>query len=385
MKILYLDCFSGISGDMFLSALIDAGLDPGSLKKELDKLNLKGKFRINIKKVKYNSISAVQFKVSENEKERGLKEILNIINKSRLHKDIKKQAEGMFKHLHGVEKKIHGEIHHFHELGLLDTVIDIVGAISGLKLLKIDRVFSSKINTGSGFVNTHHGKMPVPCPAALELLKGMPIYSEGPPLERVTPTGALILSEFVDEFFMPIMKIKSIGYGAGTKKIKEFPNFLRIFIAETDRKPSPKVLIETNIDDMNPEIYEHVTEKLFSIGARDVYMTPVYMKKNRPGIILSCICEERVKDKIIETLFKETTSIGLRILYPERVEMERENIRIKTEFGGIDVKVSRYGPDIINISPEYESCRKAAKKNNLPLKDIYHAARIKTREVIKKT
>ncbi|MBU1078205.1 MAG: nickel pincer cofactor biosynthesis protein LarC [Spirochaetes bacterium] len=382
MRVLYLDCFSGISGDMFLSALIDAGLDLKLLKKELDKLNLKGQFRIQTKRIKYNGISSVQFHVKEGiQKERGLKEIKSIINSSRLDKDVKSRAISMFEKIHKAEKKIHGEAHHFHELGLLDTIVDVVGAIVSIKLLKIEKIFSSRVNVGSGFVKIQHGLVPVPAPATMEILKGIPIYSNEVKGELVTPTGALLLKEFVDEFNFPQIKVEKIGYGAGTKKIKHFPNLLRVMIGECEGTLSNKFLIESNIDDLNPESYEYVMEMLFKAGALDVYMTPVYMKKQRPGIMLSCVCEKKDKEKIIPVFFAETTTIGLRMLEFQRLEMDRKKISVDTEFGIIDVKVSQFGPDITTVSPEYESCKKAALKWKKPLKTVYQIA---TREALKK-
>jgi len=372
MKVLYLDCFSGISGDMFLSALLDAGLKLALLKKELSRLNLKNQFSIQTSRVKQNGISAIQLRVKEKPKERSLDEIINIINKSRFSSDIKNKAIRMFQNLQKAEKKIHKEFHHFHELGRLDTIIDVLGAIIGLKLLRIEKVFASKINVGSGFVNTQHGKMVVPAPATLELLKGMPIYLKGES-ELVTPTGALLLSEFVSDFTMPVIRVQKIGYGAGHRKTNDFPNLLRVLIGETDKRPSHKIIMETNIDDMNPELYEYVMEELFKSGALDVYMTPIYMKKNRPGIILSCICNESEKEKIARIILKETTSIGLRIFYADRLEMTREKKTVKTKYGLVQIKISRYG-DIVNISPEYESCKRLAKARKKPLKEIYLAA-----------
>lgn len=375
MKILYLECFSGISGDMFISALLNAGLKREELLKEIDKLNLKDRCKIQIKSTQRSGVYATQFIVKENTHiTRNLEDIKKIVLKSRLENRIKDKVIKMFERLYNIEKKIHRKMPHFHELGQLDTIIDIVGAIAGLKLLGIKKVFASNVNVGKGFVETHHGYFPVPAPATAELLKGIPVYSEGPETELVTPTGALILSEFVDEFKMPVFKIESIGYGAGTKRFKDFPNFLRVYIGEIEKSWGKKIIIETNIDDMNPEIYEYVMERLFNNGALDVYFTPIYMKKNRPGILLSCVCNESDKMKIIKTIFKETTTIGVRILHPERIELERIIKKIKTECGEIDVKISKFGSETVNITPEYESCKKIAKESGRPLKDIYQIA-----------
>ncbi len=372
MKILYLDCFAGISGDMFLSALLDAGLSFELLKAELGKLD--ADFEIEVTGVKRNGITATRLVVKEEKTERGLKEIVEIINKSKLEVEVKQKAVKMFKRLHAVEKKIHGRVHTFHELGLLDTIVDVVGAIVGLKILNVEKVFAGKVNVGEGFVNTEHGTVPVPAPATVELLKGIPVYSTGVTSELVTPTGALLLSEFVDEFRMPEIKIESIGYGAGGKIIKNLPNLLRVYLGVGESIEARKILIETNIDDLNPEIYEYVMENLFKHGALDVYLTPVHMKKNRPGILLSCLCREGEKEKLVEIIFRETSTTGVRIFHPERVELERYIKTVNTEYGKVEVKIGKYRGKVMSISPEYESCKRVAAKRNLPLKEVYRAA-----------
>ncbi len=376
MKSLIIEPFSGISGDMFISALIDAGLDKKALFNEFKKLNLVKQVQIRIKNTKYNEISAKQFIVQENKKKvRHIEEIKKIINTSKLEKDVKEKSISMINRLEKAERKIHKKFDHFHELGELDTIIDIVGAIVGLKLLKIEKVFSKPVNVGKGFVNTAHGVMPVPAPATMEILKGIPIYSEGPSAELVTPTGAVILKEFVSDYSIPTMKMDRIGYGAGLKNFQNFPNLLRVGIGESLITVSDKILIETNIDDMNPEIYSYLMEKLFKAGALDVYLTSIYMKKNRPGILLTCICEKRLKNKMAEIIFREASTIGIRIYYPERVELERSYEKVKTKYGTVTVKVSKYNSEVVNISPEYEECKKIASKNNIPLKEIYDIVR----------
>ncbi len=377
MNVLYLELNAGISGDMFVSALIDLGLDIRYLKRELEKLNLKKQFEIQIKETKVNGIACKQFCVHEDTGiERSFKQIVEIINTSNLSSEVKTLVKKLFKKLHKAEEKIHKESRHFHELGLLDTIIDIVSVVTGLKLLKIDKIYASKVNIGSGFVKTRHGLLPVPAPATAELLKGMPVYSFGPEGELVTPTGALLLGEFVTDFSMPEFKVEKIGYGAGHKKFKDFPNFLRGSIGKVKKESNQKALIETNIDDMNPQIYEYVSERLFSAGALDVYLTPVYMKKNRPGNIFSCICNKKDEEKMLQIIFEETTTIGVRISYPKRIELEREAMNIETPYGKIPVKAGRYNGNIANISPEYDDCKKIAKKQGIPLKRIMSTFKI---------
>lgn len=374
MKILYIDCHSGISGDMFVSALIDAGLNKNVLIKELEKLKLKNQCKIYIQNVIVNGISAKRFIVKEDKEiARDISDIEKIVKRSEFDKEIKIKILNMFYKLYEVERKIHKRFSHFHELGRLDTIVDITSAIVGLKILNIDKVFASKVNVGSGVIKTHHGDLPVPAPATAELLKNVPIFAEGPETELTTPTGALILKEFVEEFQMPDFKLRSIGYGAGSKSFPNFLNVLRVFIGETENiNTSRKVMIETNIDDLNPQIYGYLFEKLFENNALDVTLTPIYMKKNRPGILLSCICDEKYKERILKIIFEETTSIGVRIFYPERIELSREKKIIKTKYGNVDVKISKYNDRIVNIAPEYESCKKLAQKNKIPLKEIYN-------------
>ncbi len=371
MKILLIEPFSGISGDMFISALLDAGLDRKKLLKEIKKLNLKKEVGIEITDIKDNSISATQIKVHEKAKKiRTIKEIKNIITQSKLDKETKAKSLKMIDILAKAEKKIHRSVPHFHELGELDTVIDIVGAIAGLKLLKIDKVFSKPVNVGGGAIKIAHGTMPVPAPATAEILKGIPFYSRGPEHEMVTPTGAVILKELVNSFNIPQLIIHSIGYGAGTRRFKDFPNLLRVSIGEYKEKRGNKILIETNIDDLRADILSYVMEKLFKAGALDVYFTSIYMKKNRPGILLSCLCSENLKEKLLEIIFTETTTLGVRIFYPERIELEREYIYERSNFGRIKTKISRYKGRIVSRKPEYEEAVKIAKKEKIPLKNI---------------
>ena len=374
MKVIYIDCFSGISGDKFVSSLLDLGLPENFLLSQLKKLKLKDKFKIYIKEVVKNGIRAKSFIVEENKNiSRNINEIKKIIIKSEFDNEVKNKILKMFETLYKVEKKIHKKFSHFHELGLLDTIIDITSAVIGLKYFNIEKVFSSKVNVGSGFVNTHHGSLSVPAFATAELLKGIPVFSFGPEEELTTPTGALILKELVDKFEMPEFVIKKIGYGAGSKNFENFNNVLRIFLGEIkDFKSNQKVLIETNIDNLNPEIYSYLIEKLFKNGALDVTLTPTYMKKNRPGVIISCITDFSNKDKIIKIIFEETTSIGVRIFYPERIELERTSEVVKTPYGNALVKISKYNGNVINISPEYEICKKIAEKNKIPIKKVYN-------------
>lgn len=387
MKIAYFDCFSGISGDMILGALIDAGLNPEELKNELEKLNVSG-FELTTEKVKRNSISGTKVNVgiTEEHVHRHLHNIIEIIEKSSLDEDIKKTSEEIFRKLAEVEAKIHDtsvEKIHFHEVGALDSIVDIIGSVIGLKKLGIEKIYSSEIHLGSGFVNTQHGKIPVPVPATSELLKGIPVYSTGIESELVTPTGAVIISTLSSGFGeLHRMKINSIGYGAGSKILK-IPNLLRIFIGEIlddNYEKDEVMLVETNIDDMNPEFFDYVSEKLLTEGALDVYKTPIFMKKNRPAILLSVIISEEKLNRILSIIFSETTTLGVRIQRINRQKLTREIITLNTRYGKVDIKVSKHGNEIKNLSPEYENCRQIAAKHNVPVKEVFEEAKAAARE-----
>ncbi|MCD6130544.1 MAG: nickel pincer cofactor biosynthesis protein LarC [Candidatus Hydrothermae bacterium] len=393
-RVLYLDPFSGIAGDMFLGMLIDLGVNPSELRKSLDKLNVE--YDLKIEKVNKRGIQATKVKVivpdkksheehltSDHDHGMHLSEIYEILD--RLDEPIREKAKRMFDMLAEAESKIHGiskEKLHFHEVGAIDAIIEIVGAIVGIRLLDVDRVYCGIVNVGSGFVTMTHGKYPVPAPATAELLKGIPIHVDpNIKAELVTPTGAVILRGLVNEFRPITFRIERIGYGAGDRDL-DIPNVLRGHLGSFPDLRNKNVLIEANIDDMNPEIYGYLIEKLFEKGAVDVYYTPIYMKKNRPGTKVSVLCPIDKKDEIINTLLKETTSIGVRVFYPEKIEIQREVKEIQTEYGKAEVKIAKYNSQIINIAPEYESCRKLAEKTGKPLKVIYNMVYEKTKEVL---
>lgn len=372
MKTAYFDCFSGISGNMILGALIDAGLSLRYLKEEFKKINISD-YHLKVSPVKRGIISAKYFEVccKKNKKEISLSSILKIIRESKLEEDVKKISEEIFLKIAEAEAKIHRESLqniHFHEIGAIDTIVDIVGAVTGLKKLGIKKIYSSALNLGKGNIKCAHGILPVPAPATLEILKGVPVYSTDVDKELTTPTGAAIISTISSKFSsLPLMKIEKIGYGAGNYN-SDFPDVLRIIIGEELEKYEEEeiVVIETNIDDMNPEIYEYVMERLFKEGALDVYLTQIIMKKTRPAILLTVLTEEKYLDKMIEIIFSETTTLGVRIKNIRRVKLKRISEVLDTEFGKIKIKKSNKG-----IKPEYEDCKKIARKKNIPLKEIY--------------
>jgi len=389
MKIAYFDCFAGISGDMIIGAFIDSGVDFNTLKNELDKLNVKD-YGLKSSVVLKNGIRGTKFDVivREQKHHRNLQDITKIITESSLDNDIKKRSVAIFTDIARVEANVHGKTIsevHFHEVGALDSIIDIVGAVIALKLSGIERVYCSPVNTGSGFAETAHGTLPVPAPATAELLRGIPVYSSGIRCELTTPTGAAIISNFAEDFGeMPEMKISKTGYGAGTKDLS-MPNLLRIFtgdMADEEYLTDHVIMCETNIDDMNPELYQHISQCLFKKGALDVFYTPVIMKKERPALVLNILAEENNIDPLLDILFRETTSSGVRLNKMMRKKLHREIVPIDTRYGKINVKVHRKGGKIVTISPEYEDCRKIAEEKGIPLNEVYDESISQARKTV---
>jgi len=381
MRAAYFDCFSGISGDMVLGALVDLGLPVEKLKSELHKLNLFD-YQIETKKIAKQSILSTQIKVNvkEGKKERRLEDILSILEKSKLEEKVKELSKAIFTRLATAEAKIHGkdvQKIHFHELGGLDTIIDVVGAVAGMKYLGVEKVYSSPLPVGRGFVKCAHGILPVPAPATLELLKEVPVYGSDIEAELVTPTGAAIISSLVENFGeMPPMKIDNIGYGAGQRDLP-IPNLLRVSIGVIKNAYQEDVvsLIQTNIDDMNPELYEHIVDRLFHEGALDVFLTPIQMKRTRPATMLSVIAGQEKMEKMLEIIFDETTTLGIRISKIKRRKLNRENRKVSTKYGKIEVKIGKHDGVVKNISPSYEECRKIATHLKIPLKKVYQEAK----------
>ena len=375
MMIAYVDIISGISGDMFLASLIDAGFSLNKLKKELDKLGLD--FEIEIKKEEDVIEATNLFIHSEDRKRRDLKDIVKIIDDSSLNEDVKKKAKGLFMKLAKAEAKVHGisiDKVHFHEIGAVDTIVDIVGSLIALKGLGIEKLYSSPVLLGRGKIECRHGILPAPAPATLELLKGKPIVFTSVPTEITTPTGAVLLS--MAEFSYPEMNVARIGYGKGKKKL-DMPNLLRIVIGKEIDEEGIYV-IETNIDDMNPEIYPYIIDKLLKAGALDAFIMPVIMKKGRVGILLKLLAPHNKMEEVKKILFEETTTFGLRYYKAKRDKLERKIVPIKTKYGEVKVKIGYYG-NKVSIAPEYEDCRKIAMEKGVPLKEIYEEAKKRAR------
>lgn len=383
MTLAYFDCFSGISGDMTLGALVDAGLPIEVLRSELAKLNFPG-YTLSSEKVRRSGLAATKVHVILDEKEqpaRHLSDIQNIINGSSLSPAVKQKSLNIFQRLAEVEAKVHGTTHdkvHFHEVGAVDAIVDIVGSVIGLEHLGITEIIGSPLNLGSGTVHTAHGKLPVPAPATAELLKNIPLYSSSITFELTTPTGAAIISTLASSFGpLPQMTISRIAYGAGNKDIPGQPNVLRLMIGEpvSMYDEDTSIVIESNIDDMNPQAYGHVIDTLMSKGANDVYLTPVIMKKGRPAILLSVLTDKEHSDILLDVIFRETTSIGVRIQEVGRKKLRREVRTIETSYGKIRMKISKRGDEVMTITPEYEDCKKIAAEKNVPLKIVMEEAK----------
>jgi pyridinium-3,5-bisthiocarboxylic acid mononucleotide nickel chelatase len=388
MKTLYFDCFAGASGDMILGALIAAGVEPEAFKRQLALLDVRG-YSIDFESVDRSGISATYARVqtAHEHAHRHLSDILKIIYGSRLSDAVKYRAAQIFSRLAEAEALVHNETInqvHFHEVGALDAIIDVVGAAICFDILGIERFASSALHVGSGTVDMDHGRYPVPPPAVVELLKGAPFYSTDITGELVTPTGAAIITTVCTAYGpIPTMKLEQTGYCAGTRQYEKFPNVLRVLIGEDQVSASDLVscadenlwMIETNMDDISPQILGHVMERAFELGALDCYFTSVQMKKNRPGILLSILCRDEQRPVLSELLFSETTTLGIRSYEVERRALERKIVAVETQYGPIDVKVAQLNGHIVKAMPEYEQCRQAARVANVPLRVVEEAAR----------
>ncbi|WP_423130560.1 nickel pincer cofactor biosynthesis protein LarC [Gaoshiqia sp. Z1-71] len=386
MKILYYDCFAGISGDMNMGALIDLGVDAGYLKTELEKLNIAG-FHLNIKPDQRRGISGTKAEVvienPDNEKHRHLRHIEEIINNSALPEHVKLNSLKIFNLIAEAEAKVHNiskEKVHFHEVGALDSIADIVGAAICLDYLKVDKVMSSSIQLGGGTVKCAHGIMPVPAPATALIVQNVPVKSGLVNHEATTPTGAAILVATVDEFTDSInFRITKTAYGIGNRD-SEVPNVLRVYLLEStdnvsDVQPEPAMVLECNIDDMNPEHFDFILDQLFRAGASDAWMIPVIMKKSRPATMLSVLCPENLTGKLKEIIFTHSTSIGIREYRVTKNALRREESTIETAYGVVRVKKSFYNGKLIRVKPEAEDCREWAEKNQISISEVEHAVR----------
>jgi uncharacterized protein (TIGR00299 family) protein len=384
MNLAYFDCFSGISGDMTLGALIGAGCDVSHLRKELRSLQVSG-WELTAEKVWKNGMAATYAKVKteDHEKHRSLSEILEILNKSQLAPQVRDRAGAIFEKLGEAEARVHDvplEKIHFHEVGAVDAIVDIVGACIAFNALGVDKFACSPLNVGGGTARMAHGVLPVPAPATANLLQGKPTYSNGVQRELVTPTGAAMVATLCDSFGpQPPMTVSAIGYGAGTADLEGQPNVLRVMIGESAVKVVPGYheeisVIEANLDDMNPQIYGYFLEKALAAGALDVYTTPVQMKKNRPGTLLTVLCKPPDTDALTSMIFAETTTFGVRTTRAQRRILPREHVSVSTTFGEVRIKLSRVNGRILQVSPEFDDCRKLAVEKNVPLQQVINEA-----------
>ena len=376
----YFDCFSGISGDMTLGALIDLGVPPQWLQENLTQNLSLTSFNLEVGSTVRHGIAACSVHVAINEENgsRTYADIKALIENSNLSLSVKDKSLAIFKRLAVAESGIHKQpvdSVHFHEVGGVDALVDIIGAVLGFDYLGIQHVIASEIPTGRGFVKSRHGTLPVPAPATLALLKGVPIYGNNIKKELVTPTGAAILTEMADSFEpIPAMRVDRIGYGAGQADLEEIPNVLRIIMGElVAREEGDLFVVETNIDDMNPEIFGYLMDRLFEDGALDVFWIPIYMKKNRPGTMVQVLCHHNVKDAIIARLLSETTTAGVRFHEMHRQILEREQISVQTTFGEVKVKRIKTLDGSTRLVPEYDDCREIALKQDIPIRVVYKA------------
>jgi pyridinium-3,5-bisthiocarboxylic acid mononucleotide nickel chelatase len=400
MKILYYDCFAGISGDMNLGAMIDLGVDQKYLLKELGNLPIDS-YKIKIYKDKRGGITGTKVDVivppqkksssRHTLKKRTFRDIIRMIKQSNLSANVKKISIDIFTCLARVEGKIHGhkiEDVHFHEVGAIDSIIDIIGAAICLDYLNVDKVISSPIQLGSGIINCSHGTFPVPAPATAEILQGIPIKAGLVPFEATTPTGAAIIAVTAAYFTEKIdFTPQKIGYGLGSKD-STIPNVLRLFLGEisanTEKADDPEtgvaIIIECNIDDMNPELYDALMERLFVAGAHDVFLTPIIMKKSRPAVMVSVLCDVGKQKAIEEVLWLNSSTFGLRSYKVAKSMLRRETVKVKTEYGEITVKSGYLNERIIKSKPEYEDCKRLAKENGVTIQDIYESIRLTKRK-----
>ena len=382
MKVLYFDLIGGASGDMILAALIDAGVPSEKLAEMLAGLKL-DEFELKSSSISKNGFQAtkVDILVGEQPPERHLKEILEVIRNSSLPVPIQNRAIRIFQNIASVEAGIHNkpiDQIHLHELGGTDTIVDITGALLALDFLEVTEIYASPIPLGSGFIEGAHGQIPLPAPATMGLLKGLPVRRTEIKAELITPTGAALLAELVNEFSPPPeMKVEVIGYGAGTRDLP-VPNLLRVMIgesAETGEQIRERlILLESNLDDLNPEIYPYLMESLFNAGALDVCLVPIQMKKNRPGTQIQILTETQKAEEMRAILFKETSTLGIRQTQLDRYSLPRVTKEVLTSYGSIRIKVAGVGTDFQKASPEFEDCQKCARENDIPLQQVYQEA-----------
>jgi pyridinium-3,5-bisthiocarboxylic acid mononucleotide nickel chelatase len=385
-KIAYFDCFSGISGDMVLGALLDLGVPLGVLLEELGKIPLSG-YSIQTAKEQRGLIAGTRVLIEIGEQPgRSFMDIQEMIQQSKLDERARGKILNVFEKLARAESHVHhlpvSEVH-FHEVGAVDSILDVAGAVIGIEYLDVDKIYASPLPVGRGFVKTHHGILPLPAPATVQLLEGVPIYGISIERELVTPTGAAILASLVEAYGpVPEMTLVSSGYGVGSHPASDPPNLLRMLVgtARSYLEYRDLVLLETNIDDMNPEIYSYVMEKLFALGVLDASLASIQMKKNRPGVMLSILIEPALQSSVLDLLFQETTTLGVRIQEVKRAELRRKPDIIQTPYGPCQVKCVTLPDGEQRVIPEYEACRRMALDHGVPIRKVYEKILFLARE-----
>jgi uncharacterized protein (TIGR00299 family) protein len=394
-KAAYFDLFAGCSGDMMLGALLDAGLVIADLERELGRLPLEG-YRVTSEKVRRGALGATRARVIIDDRvkqpDRSYGDIVELIAGSRLTDEVKKRSLDVFRNLGEAEAKIHGvklELVHFHEIGSVDSIVDIVGTIIGFDLLGITHFFSSPFPAAGGSVECRHGALPLPAPATLELIarRKAPVvnacHAAMNGRELVTPTGAAIITTLAD-FHRPQLNLEKIGYGAGSMNADEYPNVMRLWLGQAPGHDGHEgmVLLETNIDDMNPQIYDYVMEKLFAQGALDVWFTHIQMKKNRPAVMLSVLAPGDAESRLAETIMRETSTLGIRVRPIFRHIANRDIVEFESSYGKVSVKIKRFEDEVVSIAPEYDQCKNIAAEKNIPLRDVYRTVEAEARKAI---
>ncbi len=386
-RVLYLDCFSGASGDMLIGALLDAGLPFDTLRTALGSLALDDECAVSTQRVSRSGIAATKFTVAETTNDAGgthrhrhLTGITKLVERSALSDPGKQRANRLFRRLAETEATIHQmpvEKVHLHEVGALDSIVDIVGGVFAFEWFGAARIVASPLNVGSGTVTCEHGVLPVPAPATAALVSGVPVYAAGPPGELLTPTGALLVTEFAGGYgALPPMQIERIGYGAGTRDPAGHPNVLRVLVGEEtcDSGWERVAVVECEIDDMNPQIFGVLMERLYAAGAVEVFYTAVQMKKNRPGTHVTVLVPPGRLEPVSATLFRESTTIGLRHSEVTRETLRRALVGVSTRFGEVRCKVARRGAAVVNVAPEFDDCARLAEQHDVSVKEVYAGA-----------
>jgi uncharacterized protein (TIGR00299 family) protein len=391
VKIAYFDCPSGAAGDMIMGALVDAGVPFETFRAELRKLALPGwdLVRHEVRKGAFRATKVdVAIDAAAHTHERSLGDIQAILDASPLDAAVKEQAGRIFVRLADAEARVHGtsrEAVHFHEVGAVDAIVDVTGGVLGLAMLGVGAVYVSAFPLGGGFVEGAHGRMPVPGPGTAELLRGFPVVDTGVRAELVTPTGAAILTTLArPATSLPPMVVGAVGYGAGTMDLPGTPNVLRCFVGESSSEPGAEsiVQLETTIDDMSPQLYEPLMDRLFEAGAVDVFLTPVVMKRSRPGTVLTALCPRERLDTLTRVLFEESSTIGLRWTEWQRAILPRETVTLPTTYGAIQFKVSRLGGRVVTVTPEFADVARIARDKALPVREVLDQARAEGRRLL---